>query len=214
MAKDYKIKCCKREEACVSYKDIVELIHESFQERLDKGLRYSCSFMTEEQYIQKTKDGIIFVAVDEESGCLAGTAVLNLRFDGKRKYGYFEFAAGNNSYKHCGIGSLLLLLRKEAAMNAECSYILSDTSTKAESAVKYHLKNGFKIVGYESYRSTNYWSYVFRMQLEPSVFWNNNVFLKFHFFCSYIFIKLTRTIDGDDTCLGKIYKQLKNICKN
>lgn len=214
MAKDQKIKCCKREEACVSYKDIVELIHESFQERLDKGLRYSCSFMTEEQYIQKTKGGIIFVAIDEESGCLAGTAVLNLRFDGKRKYGYLEFAAVNNSYKHCGIGSLLLLLRKEAAINAGCNYILSDTSTQAESAVKYHLKNGFKIVGYESYRSTNYWSYVFRMQLTPSVLWNNNFYLKLHYLCSYIFIRLTRTINGGDTFLGKIYKKLKKICKS
>ena len=209
------IKTYKREEVDISYKQIVELIHESFQERLGQGLRYSCSFMTEQQYVEKTKNGLIFVAIDEESGAFVGTCTLNIHIDGETRYGYMEYVAIKSDYKHKGIGSLLLQqLRQKAIMEMGCSYVLSDTSVKADSAIRFHLKNGFKIIGLESYRSTNYWSYVFRMQLEPSFLWNNSVFLKLHYWCSYAFIKTTRDINGNDTSLGKIYKKLTKICKN
>ncbi len=209
------IKIYKREEVGISYKQIVDLMHESFQERLDHGLKYTCSFMTEQQFIEKTENGLIFVALDEDSGELVGTSTLNIHTDGKQKYGYMEYVAIKSDCKHKGIGSLLLRnLRQKATEEAGCSYVLSDTSVKASSAVLYHLKNGFKIIGLESYRSTNYWSYVFRMQLEPSFLWNNPVFLKLHYWLSYVFIKTTRDINGNDTSLGKVYKNLRKICKN
>jgi len=209
------IKTYKREEAGISYKQIVDLLHESFQERLAQGLRYSCSYMTEEQFIEKTKNGMIFVAIDDESGDLVGTSTLNIHSDGKQKYGYMEYVAIRSDYKHQGIGSLLLLLlRLKAAKDAGCSYVMSDTSVKAESAVHYHLKNGFKIIGLESYRSTNYWSYVFRMQLVPSALWENPIYRKLHYFFSYIFIKTTRDINGNDTTFGVFYKKMRRLCKN
>lgn len=202
------------EEAHVSYAQIVNLIHESFEERLEQGLRYSCSSITTEQYIEKTKKGIIFVAVNEDTNELVGTCVLNL-INGKRgKHGYMEYVAISSSYKHCGIGSMLVERLRNSGIQEGCSFILSDTSTKAASAVKFHLKNDFRIIGLESYRSTNYWSYVFRMQLTPSFIWNNPVFLKLHYWHSYIFIKTTRDINGNDTTMGKIYKKIRRLCKS
>lgn len=207
------IKIYRREETCISYKQIVDLMHESFQERLEQGLRYSCSFMTEEQFIEKTKNSLIFVAIDEDNGKFVGTTTLTVHIGKKQIYGYMEYVAISSDYKHKGVGSLLLQ-RLKNTIELGCSYILSDTSVKAESAVRYHLKNGFKIIGLESYRSTNYWSYVFRMQLSPSFIWNNPVFLKMHFGLSYAFMKMTRDVNGNDTLLGKIYKKVKKICKN
>ena len=161
------VKIYKREDANITYKQIIDLIHESFQERLDQGLRYSCSFMTEEQYKERVKNGIILVAIDNDSNKLAGTLALNKYLDNGEIHGYTEYIAVSNNYKHYGIGSLLMHEMRKVAKREGCFYILSDTSTKANSAVKYHVKNGFKIIGLESYRSTNYWSYVFRMQLKP-----------------------------------------------
>ncbi len=204
---------CTREEAGVSYQQIVNLMHESFQERLDQGLHYSCSFMTEDQFRQKTRNGIVFVAIDNITGTLVGTNTLNILNDDGKKYGYMEYVAVKSSYKHSGVGAQILHNLRRKALDANCSYILSDTSTKATSAVQYHLKNGFKIIGLESYRSTNYWSYVFRMQLVPSLIWNNSVFLKIHYWCSFVFIRLTRNIDGSDRWIGKLYKKLIK-CKN
>lgn len=202
------------EEAGISYSQIIELMHESFQERLNQGLHYSCSTMTVEQYKEKTKNGNIFVAVDDISGNLAGTATLNLVDDLSGRHGYMEFVAISSKYKHCGIGSMLVDRMRKCGIQERCDFILSDTSTQAISAVKFHLKNGFKIIGLESYRSTNYWSYVFRMQLTPSFIWNNPVFLKLHYWHSYIFIKATRDINGNDTMMGKIYKKIRGLCKS
>ena len=203
-----------REEACISYAQIVELMHESFQERLNQGLHYSCSTMNVEQYKEKTKNGIIFVAIDADTRNLAGTTTLNLVENLKGKHGYMEYVAISSKYKHCGIGSMLVDKIRSCGIQKGCDFILSDTSTKATSAVKFHLKNGFRIIGLESYRSTNYWSYVFRMQLKPSFMWNNPLLLKLHYWGSYVFIKATRDINGNDTSFGTFYKKMRGLCTN
>lgn len=202
------------EEAGISYSQIIELMHESFQERLNQGLHYSCSTMDVEQYKEKTKNGKIFVAIDDISGNLAGTTTLNLVDDLSGRHGYMEFVAISSNYKHCGIGSMLVDRMRKFGFQEGCDFILSDTSTQAISALKFHLKNGFKIIGLESYRSTNYWSYVFRMQLTPSFLWNSSTFLKMHYWFSYIFIKTTRDINGNDTTMGIIYKKIRGLCKS
>lgn len=209
-----KVKTINKEKPDISYKEIVDLIHESFQERLKQGLHYSCSYITERQFVEKTKNGIVFIAIDTGTNTLVGTSTLNIHVNKGIKYGYMEYVAIRSNNKHSGIGTQLICTLKEKAKKNECAYILSDTSTKATSAVRYHLKNGFKIIGLESYRSTNYWSYVFRMQIAPSRLWHNSLFLKFHYWNSYVFIKLTRNIDGTDTRLGFLYKRIKKLCKN
>ena len=208
------IEILTREQSKVSYAQLVELMHESFQERIDAGLNYSCSSMDEIKYKEKTKDGIIFVAIDKDKGTLAGSTTLNLHCDNNEVYGYMEFVSIHSTYKHCGIGSKLVNQIKRCGVEKGCRYILSDTSINALSAVNFHLKNGFKIIGLESYRSTNYWSYVFRMQLSPSIIWNNQMFLKVHYWLSYLFIKVTRDINGNDTKYGIIYKKLIRLCRN
>lgn len=201
----------ERESAGVSYQQVVDLLHESFRERLDAGLHYSASSLTVESLIERTKHGYIYVAFSDE-GVMVGVSVLNIKYHRNTKFGYFEYCAVKDGYKHCGIGTALLNYRKEVAISEGCEYILSDTSIKAESAIKYHLRNGFEIVGYESFRSTNYWSYVFRMQLlHPSV-WDYGIYRKISYCLSFVFIRLTRTIDGRDTFAGKVYKKL--VCKN
>lgn len=203
-----KIRVYRREATDISYRQIVDLLHDSFQERLEQGLYYTCSFLTEEKYIQKTQEAIIFVAIDEDTKEFVGTNTLMIFSDkNRKKYGYMEYVAISNTCKRSGVGTLLIDSLHKEAESQHCSFVLSDTSTKAESAVRYHLKNGFKIVGLESYRSTNYWSYVFRMQLAPSLLWNNTVFIKLKFLCSFLFIKATRNIDGTDTWIGKLYKK-------
>ena len=203
----------KKESTNITIKQIVALLHESFQERQNQGLNYTCSSINDEQFVNKTKEGIIFVAVDESTNELIGTSTLNIH-NKKHKYGYMEYVAIKSTYKHGGIGSLLFEHLRKEAIFLGCEYIISDTSTKASSAVRYHLKNGFKIIGLESYRSTNYWSYVFRMQLKPSLIWNNSLYLKTRFILSFLFIYMTRNIDGSDTRIGKVIKKIRKECMN
>lgn len=192
-----------------SYKDVVDLLHEAFRERLEQGLNYTCSTMTEEQFRDKTANGIVYVAIDDETG-LCGTATLTIKTDRKGvKYGYNEYNGIRSDMKGKGIGSMLYIYTERESRKNGCKYLLSDTSTKAKSAVKYHLKNGFKIIGLESYRSTNYWSYVFRRQLVPSKKWDNPIYCKWQYIKSWLFIRITRDINGKDTAVGRLYKRLK-----
>lgn len=202
------------EETNYTYQDVVSLLHEAFQERLNQGLRYSCSFITEKQFKEKTSNSIVCVAIDDESG-LCGTATLTIKTDYKNvKYGYNEYNGIRNNMKRKGIGTLLYTYIEREALNNGCQYLMSDTSTLAKSAIKYHLKNGFKIVGLESYRSTNYWSYVFRKQLALSKKWNSTFYCNLQYLQSWIFIRLTRDINGNDTILGRLYKTIKKKCRN
>ena len=191
-----------------SYRDVVELLHEAFQERLEQGLRYTCSTMTEEQFRKKTAGGIVYVAVDDETG-LCGTATLTIRTDKHGvKYGYNEYNGIRSDMKGKGIGTMLYIYREREGRKNGCEYLLSDTSTQATSAVKYHLKNGFRIIGLKSYRSTNYWSYVFRRQLVPSKKWDSTIYCRWRYVKSWIFIRLTRDINGNDTLVGRSYKRI------
>ena len=197
------------QDSSYSYKDVVDLLHEAFLERLEQGLKYTCSTMTEEQFRSKTTNGIVYVAIDDETG-LCGTATLTIKTDKNGiKYGYYENNGIRSDMKGQGIGTMLCIFREKESRKNGCDYLLSDTSTKAKSAVKYHLRNGFKIIGLESYRSTNYWSYVFRRQLIPSKKWDNPLYCKWQYLKSWIFIRITRNINGKDTAVGRLYKRLK-----
>lgn len=198
----------KLDETSITYEQIADLMHESFEERLQQGLKFTCSFMSVEQYKKKTADGVVFVAIDEDTQELMGTAVVHVKKADGVIYGYNELAAICSKAKRCGIGSMLLNARVELVKNAGGEYILSDTAVGAQSSIKYHLKNGFKIIGLTSFSSTNYYSYLFRKQLAPSKLWNNNLFCKLVFIKSYIYTKLISKEDGSKTWLRSIYHKL------
>lgn len=208
------IEILKLEDTNYSYSDIVNLLHEAFQERLEQGLRYTCSFITEEQFRKKTEKGVVLVAKEMDSDALVGTMTLNFPDVVNEKYGYMEYVAVSNNVKTSGIGTKLFEYLQNLAIEKGCKYLLSDTSTQAESAVRWHLKLGYKIIGLESYRSTNYWSYVFRKQLVTSRKWESDAYCKWHYLTSWLFIRTTRDINGNDTSIGRLYKALKRKCKN
>lgn len=198
----------KREEANVSYEQIVDLMHASFEERLQQGLNFTCSSMTVEEYKNRNSDAIIYVAIDDEHN-LMGAAVVHVKRDKKNiLYGYNEYACVSPKAKRCGIGSMLLEARESACKRAGCDYMVSDTAVGAVSSVKYHLKNGYKIVGLRSFASTNYYSYLFRKQLTPSKFWNNSFLCKMVFVKSALIEKMKHKQDGTKTRLALICSRL------
>lgn len=201
-------------ETNVTWQQLANLLHESFNERLEQGLHFSCSGMTAEQFEEKMKDGFVFVAIDKESDCLVGTATIHINTDKNGQlFGYHEYLAILPTVKHLGVGTQLALEWKAFLMEKGIKYVLSDTACDATSSVKWHIKNGFHIYALESYRSTNYWSYVFICFLDDSIR-KNPIQLKLHYWLSCLFIKTTRHQDGSDTRPGKFYKTIKAKCAN
>lgn len=199
----------RKEETDFSFEQIVNLLHESFQERLLQGLKFTCSYMTIDEFKSITSDGIIFIAVDLDSNSLVGTATIHIRKDSEDiVYGYLELLAINENTKRCGIGSSLFATCENVVKNAGGEYILSDTAVGAKSSVKYHLKNGFKIIGLRSFASTDYYSYLFRKQLVPSKKWNSDIYCKFLFLKTSIRERVCFNKNGSYTFLYSLYKRV------
>ena len=157
------------QETGITYAQIADFMHESFEERLQQGLRFTCSFMSAAQFEEKMKDGTVFVALDEDSGELLGTAVLHLKTDRRgRTYAYHEYLAVSPKAKHLGVATQLAVVWKAWAVENRVQYVKSDTATRAESSVKWHLKNGFHIYGVKAFKNTNYVSYIFIMYLDEA----------------------------------------------
>jgi ribosomal protein S18 acetylase RimI-like enzyme len=105
-----------------------------------------------------------------------------------------------------GVGSKLMDYGSEWARDNECDYIWEDTAVRATSSVKMHEKNGYYIYGLDSYLSTDYYSYVFRKQLKPSL-WRYKIVCHTRFFFSFLIIHATKKRSGELTALGRFIKR-------
>lgn len=198
----------------ISYEQLADFFHVAFKERLDQGLQFTCSYMTADQFESKMKGGYVFVALDQDSEELLGTITLHVKSDKNGAvYGYIEYLAVSPKVKHSGIATQLAHAWKALLKEKNAKYVLSDTACDATSSVKWHLKNGFQIYELESYRSTNYWSYIFINYLDESLK-KNSFQIKIHYWCSWLFIHITRNQNGSDTIIGKLYKRIKLKCRN
>ena len=197
-----------------SYEELLKLIHESFQERLDQGLEFTCSAMTVEQFKVRMKDGVVFVAVDSSSQSLIGTLSCHL-FMGKSIHGYIEYLAIRPDYKRQGVGTLLYNEIERFALDKKASYFESDTAVRAKSSVRWHIDLGFKIIGLNSYSSTNYYSYIFRKQLSSKCsIWDSTFFCYFHFFVSSLYVILLKRKDGRLSILGRAVKKVYQFLRS
>ena len=187
----------RKEETSVTYEQIVDLIHESFKERLEQGLRFTCSFMGVDEYKRKTEHSIIIVAILDETEELVGTASVQIQQDNRgRIYGYNEFVAVKPDKKRLGIGKKTEEAIISIAQTHNCNYIISDTAVGAKSSIKWHKKNGYKIVGLKSWDTTNYYSFVFRRQLVPINVAERITIFK-NAFCSFAKTLLARKKNGN-----------------
>lgn len=202
------------EETAVTYEEIVSLMHDSFKERLDQGLNFTSCTMSVDEFISKYSDGVIIVGFDKETNEMMAFYTFHLRQDNKKiPYGYLEQLAVSPKAKRSGIGTKMLAENCRIAASMGAKYMLSDTACDATSSVKWHYKNDFYKYELESYRSTNYWSYVFIKYLDNSIR-KSSFQLKIHYWCSCLFIKTTRHQNGSDTAFGKLCKQIRAKCKN
>ena len=152
-----------------SYDDVVNLLHIAFHERAKQGLYFSCYNFTVDDYKRNTKGGTTFIAYDSDNNELYGMLALTLRRDEEGVlYGNHEYLAVSPASQHTGVATKLFQLCEKECIEKNADYILSDTAIGAKSSVRYHLKQGFQIVGCESFSNTNYYSYIFKKQLSSA----------------------------------------------
>lgn len=192
-----------------SLSQVADLLHESFKERLDQGLNLGGATITADELLECKSKGEIFVAYSEGSKQLLGTVVIYLKRNlfGK-EFWLHDFVGVSSAAKRLGIGSKLLEQCVIYAKTHNATYIESCTAVNAKSSVNWHLKNGFKIVKFASYKDKNYFSYIFRLQLKHPSIWDCGLFRGIVFGFYWINVRMLLREDGTPTWLGSIVRML------
>lgn len=138
---------------------------------------------------------------------LLGTRTLRIHESRGEKYAEGMWLAVAPEAQGMGVGSKLMEYGSEWARDNGCSYIWEDTAVAATSSVKMHEKNGYYIFGLDSYPSTDYYSYVFRKQLYPSL-WRHKTACHIRFCFSFVIIHVTKKRSGELTALGRLIKRI------
>ena len=194
-----------------SYDDLVNLLHIAFHERTKQGLYFSCYNFTVDDYKRNTKGGTTFIAYDPDNHELYGMLALTPRRDEEGiLYGNHEYLAVLPASQHSGVATKLFQLCEKKCIEMNASYILSDTAIGAKSSVRYHLKQGFQIIGYEAFSNTNYYSYIFKKSLPPNSDLNDAL-SGWRLLKAYIIFRLKFHVHKKPTLLYRIYLRILNL---
>lgn len=185
--------------------EVLTLIHSSFKEHLGHGLKFTCSYYTLQDLDEKVLGGECFFAVkDNKIIGLISILVKDLSTEA-----YLSISAVHPQFKSLGVGSLLMKEVLVFLREQNVKVLISDTSINARNTVRWYVKKlGCRIVGYQSYPSTNYYSYIFRLDLVPVSFFTKHVKYPFMFIKSYLRCKITKRRNGQYTPVGKMLKCL------
>ena len=150
-------------EAGVPVEELYKLRKAAFQQYTDNGLYTAVQHTTIDQFQLQLKGKSVFVVQDEATGELLGMHTLRLN---KRK-GRADGAnlAVSPKAQHEGIASRMLQAEAQRLRKAGYRYIVENTAIPATWSVKWHLKNGYYIVGYSRSEKRNYPIYIFRKQI-------------------------------------------------
>ena len=154
-------------EAEVSVEELYKLEQTAFQQWTDAGLYTPVSNTSVERLQQYIADKAVFVALDEATGELLGMHTLKLNKRKGRANG--ANLAVSPKAQHEGIASRMLQEDAQRLRKAGYKYMAGNTGIPATWSVKWHLKNGYRIVGYSRSERNNYASYIFRKQIATDV---------------------------------------------
>lgn len=200
-----------RKEAGVPVKAVYDLLMESNRQWWDRGLRVPfLENCTQEEFEGSLQRANVFVAKDRETGELLG--VHAFRVDRKRNCVIGFDLAISPKAKRQGIATRMLEMETERIRKAGFDYIEGITTIAATWSVRWHLKNGYRIVGYKRPQESQQAVYVFRKQIAPSLLYSTPfiapVVCKIRYLLSYLATCIAKHQDGRLTTAGRIGKKL------
>ena len=151
----------------VSAEELYELRRAAFQQWTEAGLHTSVEETPIERFRQYLTARTVFVAQDMATGELL--AMHTLRLNKRKGWAKGANLAVSPKVKHEGIASRMLQEETLRLCKAGYRYIIEDTAIPATWSVRWHLKNGYYIVGYSLSERNNYASYIFRKQIATDV---------------------------------------------
>ena len=139
----------------------------AYQQWGDNGLATFEECLSMDTFRKVVSRNLVFVAQDAATGELLAMRTLILN---KKKQCALEgnFSVSPNA-KRQGVGSKLFEVEQRHLREKGYRYVTCTTAIPATWSVRWHLKNGYSIVGYSRSENRNYASYVFRKQIAIDV---------------------------------------------
>lgn len=206
-----------RNKTDVTEKALYMLNEESYSVWAEQRLDAPWMHLSLEEFLQTIRNVTVFVALDAETGELLGMHCFRTHRREGWCYG-FRLAVARSAQRE-GIASRMLAYEEERIRKVGYRFLKGVTATTADWSVRWHLKNGYRIIGYYQSPNDNFANYVFRKQLycdlrhHPSdLFWTRflaPLTARMCFMASYTATRLCKHSDGRLNPIGRLIKKLR-----
>ena len=201
----------------VSIEALYELYKESFQQWHEKDIAASFINKTFEEFKEVVDNANVFVALDAKTQELLGMHCFLFRKRDGQAFGFF--LAISPKAMHEGIASRMLAHETGIFQKHGYRYLQGTTNAAATWSVRWHLKNGYRIIGYSRSESNNYASYTFRKQFAydlrhhpTDILWLPciaPVTSRLTYAATYLVTHLCKARTGNLNALGRLAKRLR-----
>ena len=207
-----RIEIKNRKDTDVTDETLYELYNESFKKWTQQGLDAPWLCPSFEEFCRQLNTSTAFIAVDATTDELLGLHC----FRGSRKHrrAYDFYLAVKPQAQGQGIASRMLAYEVKVIKQAGYVYLIDTTAMKAEWSVRWHLKNGYRIVGYHHSPNDNFANYMFRKPLAPSILWGPTLgplTARMSFAASWLVNHLLKHSDGRDNLLGRLARKIIHL---
>ena len=216
IARDIVVKTNK--EAGVPAEELYNLRKAAFQQWKDKDLDTWEADVPIEEFKDLLRKSLVFVAQDAATSELLAMRTLILN---QKKQCALEgnFSVSPNA-KRQGVGSKLFEVEQRHLREKGYRYVTCSTAIPAVWSVRWHLKNGYRIVGYSRSERNNYASYIFRKQIATDVrhhptdlLWTRPVApvtAKLRYCLSWLATNICKSKSGKLNAIGRIAKDVRS----
>ena len=183
----------------------------SYEQLTEAGIETPLLHWSLEDFQRAVSHAVVFVALDAETCELLGTH----SFTANRRKGYmhgFCLAIAPEA-KRRGVAFRMLEVETECIRKAGYQYLRGTTPVVSTWSIRWHLKNGYRIIGYQRRPQDNHPLYVFRRQLLPPSLsrpvyslYSLTPFCCLRFAATYIATRLFKDGRGNMNWLGKMAK--------
>lgn len=199
----------------MSAEELYRLFKAAYQQWTDFGVYTPAKDTTLERFTQDISHMVVFVALDTDTNELL--AMHALRLDKQKGRADGANLAVNPKAQHEGIASRMLEAEVQRLRKNGYRYMVGSTAIPATWSVRWHLKNGYYIVGYSRSERHNYASYIFRKQIAVDVrhhptdlLWTRPlapITAKLRYWATYIATCICKDKAGKLNWIGRIIKR-------
>ena len=204
-------------EKAVPFEELYKLYKESFKQWQDCQIVTPAIGKTFEEFKGYIEKATVFVALDAASNELLGMHCFY--FYRKKGYAMGFFLVVSPKSKQQGVASRMLEHEIVFFRKHGCRFLKGNTLAAATWSVCWHLKNGYRIVGYSRSVNSNSPSYTFRKQIDYDLRHHPTDFLwlpyiapvtaRLTYAITYLATCICKKRSGELNALGRLAKRLK-----